>query len=286
MALADFDLEGKVAVVTGGSRGLGRAMARALARAGADVTIAARARGPLEEAAADLRETGRRILPLQVDVTDSRQCDEMVEQTVRELGGIHILVNNAGVVQEPGAGGTGGESPPLEISDEEWMLGINTNLSSAFYCTRAAARHMVEQRWGRVTMISSVAGVRGTRSSPIYSAAKAGMHALAKALAQNWARDNVNVNTIVVGSIPWRYVEGVGEATASQQRGGGPGSRIPVQRPGFPPELGPLVVYLSSDASSYVSGEVIVIDGGALEAAVAPAGLLFPGVATLEGGAL
>lgn len=283
MALKDFDLDGKVAIVTGGSRGLGKAMAKALARAGADVTIAARAKGPLDDAATELRETGRRILPMQVDVTDSKQCDEMVARTVSELGGLHILVNNAGVVQEPGAGGDGGESPPLEISDEEWMLGINTNLSSAFYCSRAAARHMVEQKWGRITMISSVAGSRGTRSSPTYSAAKAGMHALGKALAQNWARDNVTVNTIVVGSIPWRFVEGL-EGTPAMVSQGGPGSRIPVQRPGYPSELGPLVVFISSDASAYVSGEVIPIDGGALEAAVAPSGLVFPGVETLPGG--
>lgn len=282
MSLQDFSLDGKVAVVTGAGRGLGKAMAMALARAGASVVVVSRSKEQLERTAEEIRAQGGRALAIPTDVTDSRQVDRMVEQTVAQFGTVHILVNNAGVVQPPGGGrspgGERGESPALEISDEEWRVGIDTNLSSCFYCCRAAARYMVAQKWGRIINITSVAGVRGTRGSPIYSAAKGGMVMLTKALAQQWARDGLTVNVIAPGSFPWRYFElSEEERAAFTRRGGSPGAWIPVKRPGDPRELGPLVVFLASDAASYTTGELIVIDGGALEAAVAPAGYVFPG---------
>ena len=137
---------------------------------------------------------------------------------------------------------------------------------------------MVAQGWGRIINITSVAGVRGTRGSPIYSAAKGGMVMLTKALAQAWAQDGITVNVIAPGSFPWRYFDlSEEERVAFQRRGASPGAWIPVNRPGDPKELGPLIVFLASDAASYTTGELIVIDGGALEAAVAPAGYVFPG---------
>ncbi|MCX6020455.1 MAG: SDR family NAD(P)-dependent oxidoreductase [Chloroflexi bacterium] len=287
MALEHFSLDGKVAIVTGAGRGLGKAMAMALARAGADVVVASRSKEQLERVADEIRATtGRRSLAIAVDVTDSTQVDRMVEQTVAEFGTVHILVNNAGVVQSPGGGranGEGGESPALEISDEEWNHGIATNLDSCFYCTRAAAKHMAAQKWGRVINITSVAGVRGTRGSPIYSAAKGGMVMLTKALAQQWAQDGITVNVIAPGSFPWRFFELSEEERAGfSRRGVSPGARIPIQRPGDPKELGPLVVFLASEAASYTTGELIVVDGGALEAAVAPTGYVFPGTDQLD----
>jgi NAD(P)-dependent dehydrogenase (short-subunit alcohol dehydrogenase family) len=282
MALQDFSVEGKVAVVTGAGRGLGKAMAMALARGGADVVVVSRSRDQLETVAEEIRGMGRRSLAIPVDVTDSQQVTSMMERVVTELGAVHILVNNAGVVQPQGGGRSrddgGGESPALEISDEEWRLGMDTNLSSCFYCSRAAARYMVAQGWGRIINITSVAGVRGTRGSPIYSAAKGGMVMLTKSLAQQWAQNGVTVNVIAPGSFPWRYFELSEEERGDYtRRGASPGARIPVQRPGDPKELGPLIVFLASDASSYTTGELIVVDGGALEAAVAPAGYVFPG---------
>ncbi len=287
MALQDFSLDDKVAIVTGAGRGLGKAMALALARGGADVVVASRSLPQLETVAEEIRGLGRRAMAISVDVTDSGQVSAMVGRTVEELGGVHILVNNAGVVQAAGGGrrddGGSGESPALEISDEEWSLGIETNLSSCFYCCRAAGRHMVAQGWGRIINITSVAGVRGTRGSPIYSAAKGGMVMLTKALAQQWAQDGVTVNVIAPGSFPWRYFElSDEEREGFTRRGASPGARIPVQRPGNPDELGPLVAFLASDAASYTTGELIVIDGGALEAAVAPAGYVFPGSDSID----
>lgn len=282
MTLEHFSLDGKVAIVTGAGRGLGKAMALALARAGADVAVVSRSKDQLERTAEEIRGMGRRALAVPTDVADSQQVDRMVEQTVAEFGTVHILVNNAGVVQSPGGGqspgGERGESPALEISDAEWRVGIDTNLSSCFYCSRAAARHMVAQKWGRIINITSVAGVRGTRGSPIYSAAKGGMVMLTKALAQQWAQDGITVNVIAPGSFPWRYFELSEEERAEfTRRGASPGAWIPVKRPGDPKELGPLVVFLASEAASYTTGELIVMDGGALEAAVAPAGYVFPG---------
>jgi NAD(P)-dependent dehydrogenase (short-subunit alcohol dehydrogenase family) len=280
MSLQNFSLDGKVAVVTGASRGLGKAMSIALGRAGADVIVVSRSQEQLDKVAAEIRELGVRSLGIAADLTDSKQVDRMIKQTVDEFGGIHILVNNAGIVQSPGGktDSDGNESPAVDISDEEWHLGMDTNLSSCFYCSRAAARYMIKQKWGRIINITSVAGVRGTRGSPIYSAAKGGMVMLSKALAQQWAQDGITVNIIAPGSFPWRDLEDATNADFANLRG----SRIPIKRPGDPKELGPIVVFLSSEASSYTTGELIVVDGGALEAAAAPAGYIFPGIHTIN----
>ena len=280
MSLEDFSLDGKVAVVTGASRGLGKAMAIALGRAGADVCVVSRSQDQLDKVAEEIRELGVRSIGISADLTDSNQVDNMINRTVDEFGAIHILVNNAGIVQTPGgkSDSDGGESPAVDISDEEWHLGMDTNLSSCFYCSRAAAKYMIKQKWGRIINITSVAGVRGTRGSPIYSAAKGGMVMFSKALAQQWAQDGITVNIIAPGSYPWRFFEGVTNADFANLRG----SRIPIKRPGDPKELGPLVVFLSSEASSYTTGELIVVDGGALEAAAAPAGYVFTGIGTIN----
>jgi len=280
MSLEDFSLDGKVAVVTGASRGLGKSMAIALARAGADICVVSRSQDQLDKVAEEIRELGVRSIGISADLTDSTQVDSMIDRTVEEFGAIHILVNNAGIVQTPGGKteGDGGESPAVDISDEEWHLGMDTNLSSCFYCSRAAAKYMIKQKWGRIINITSVAGVRGTRGSPIYSAAKGGMVMFSKALAQQWAQDGITVNIIAPGSFPWRFFEGATNADFANLRG----SRIPIKRPGDPKELGPLVVFLSSEAASYTTGELIVVDGGALEAAAAPAGYVFPGIDTIN----
>lgn len=290
VAISEFSLDGKVAIVTGASRGLGKAMALALARAGADVAVSARTTAQVEQTAAQIRALGRRSVAITADVTSSQQAKEMVEKAVAALGTVHILVNNAGVVQEPGGGsayeGSGQasllserlESPPLEISDDEWRLGIETNLSSAFYCIRAAVPYMLQQKWGRVISMSSVAGVRGTRASPIYSAAKGGLIMFSRALAQVWAREGITVNCIVPGFFPWRYWE----MSAEEQSGIDMGRWVPTKKPGNPKELGPLVVFLASEASRYVTGEAIVIDGAAIEAAAAPADYLFLGTDVVD----
>lgn len=262
MVVDRLSLQGKVAIVTGGGTGLGRAMCLALAEFGADIVAAARRVELIEETASAVRELGRRALAIPTDVTDSRQVQSMVERTLSELGRIDILVNNAGIVR--------GEVPkPIwEISDAEWHLGIDTNLSGAFYCCRAVARHLAEQKSGKVINIASGWGLRGGRHNYMYCCAKGGVIQLTRSLAISLADDNVQVNCIAPGffaTFPIDTPE-VREFFASR------GRFIPVGRVGEPREIGPLAVFLASSASDYITAEVFIIDGGALAGGYAPTG--------------
>ena len=151
--LETLSLDGKVVVVTGGGTGLGREMGRHLARAGADMVVAGRRTGPIEEAAEEFRSMGRRAFAISTDVTDSTQVNALFERALSELGHVDVLVNNAG--------GGGGGKPLWEITDEDWRIGIDTNLTSAFYCSRAIMKHMVDRGSGRIINISSGQGLRG-----------------------------------------------------------------------------------------------------------------------------
>lgn len=259
MAVLDqFRLDGKVAIVTGAGRGLGRAMALALAEAGAHVVAVARTLSQLEETAGQVRERGVRCLVVPCDVTDSRQVNAMVRRTLDEFGRIDILINNAG-------GATAAHHKPLEqISDEEWREGIDLNLSSAFYCTRAVAPLMAEQKSGKIINITSGWGLRAARNTFLYPVAKGALIQLTKALAITYAQDNIQVNAIAPGYFPHTVFE---EERASR------GRFIPVGRTGEDWELGPLVVFLCSQAADHITGETVVIDGGALAAGIAPTGL-------------
>jgi NAD(P)-dependent dehydrogenase (short-subunit alcohol dehydrogenase family) len=255
--LETLNLDGKIIVITGGGTGLGREMARHLARAGADIVVAGRRPGPIEEAAAEFRGMNRRAMAIPTDVTDSQQVNALFERTLAEFGRVDVLINNAG-------GGVGSK-PLWEITDEEWHGGIDTNLTSAFYCTRAIMEHMVERGKGRVINVSSGQGLRGQRGSFMYGCAKGGMIQLTRVLAATYGSAGITSTCIVPGMFP------IKEKTNDDE----PNPRLPflpMGRAGVPQDLAPLAVFLASDASDYMNGEMFYCDGGALAGGAATTG--------------
>jgi NAD(P)-dependent dehydrogenase (short-subunit alcohol dehydrogenase family) len=252
-------LSGKVALVTGGGSGLGQAMALAMADAGADIAVSGRRLEPLEETKRFVEAKGRRSFLTQADVTDSTQVNRMVQEVVEHFGRLDVLVNNAG-----GGGAGRGKTLP-ELTDDDWHQGIDTNLTSAFYCSRAVVPHFLEQGSGRVINITSGWGMRGGRGNFMYSIAKGGVIQLTKTFAMTYARDNIRCTCIAPGAIP-HFVDP-----------DSPGARADAQaigRLGVTYEIGPLAVFLASDASDYMSGETVLIDGGAIASGVLPAGVV------------
>lgn len=243
-------LDGRVAVVTGASRGIGRSIALALAEAGADVALAGRDVARLDAVAGQIRDSGRSALAVPTDVTDRARVDALVARTVDELGGLDIVVNNSGVVSS---------LPLLEVSDEEWDRVLDTNLRGVFLVTRAAGRHLVEQGSGEVVNIASNFAFKGVAGHAAYCASKAGVVAFTRAMAVEWARYGVQVNALAPG-----YVET--DLNADVRADPDAAERIvrsvPARRMGRADEFGPWVVLLASPASDYMTGETVTIDGG------------------------
>src|SRR5215210_244405 len=185
-------LEGRVAIVTGAGRGIGRVLALALAEAGADVALAARSAGEIQQVAAEIEECGRRALAVPTDVTQSTQVDGLVERVLDELGGLHILVNNSGVIHSASL---------LETDPEEWDRVVATNLRGTFLCMRAAGRHFVGRREGKVINVASNFAFMGVPHFASYCASKAGMVNLTRAAAIEWASSGVQVNAIAPGYV-------------------------------------------------------------------------------------
>jgi NAD(P)-dependent dehydrogenase (short-subunit alcohol dehydrogenase family) len=256
-------LDGRVAVITGGGTGLGRAMALAFARAGADVAVGARREGPIEETAELVRATGRRAVAIPTDVTDSAQADRLIDSAAQELGRLDILVNNAGIDRS-----TPSRKPLLEITDEEWRRGIDINLSGAFFCARAAARHMIQQRRGVILNIASGWGFRGGRDNFMYACAKGGVVQLTRSLAMTLLPHGIRVVGLAPGFFAQSPPTTDEEAELQRERG----RFIPVGRIGQAHEIGPLAVLLVSDGASYMSGETVALDGGGLAGGAAPWG--------------
>jgi NAD(P)-dependent dehydrogenase (short-subunit alcohol dehydrogenase family) len=254
MILERLRLDDKVALITGAGRGLGQAMALALAGAGADIVAAARTASQLEETATQIRARGRRCLTVPTDVTRSEQVNAMAEAAYKEFGRIDILINNAG-------GGTGDRGKPLEeISDEMWRTGIDTNLTSQFYCCRAVLPGMVKNGGGKVINIASGYGLRGGRNVFTYTCAKGAVIQLTRSLAVTYASYNIQANCIVPGVFGNAAVRFKG------------GKFIPWGRPGEYAEIGPLAVFLSSQAANHLNGALLTIDGGALAGGLTPTG--------------
>jgi NAD(P)-dependent dehydrogenase (short-subunit alcohol dehydrogenase family) len=243
-------LSSKIALVTGGGRGLGRAIALAFAEAGADVAVASRTRPQLDEVVKEIRKRNRRGLAIEVDVTDSASVARMVEATRKEFGRIDVLVNSAGV---------GWVSRVTDTTDDLWKLIIETNLTGTFYSCRDVVRLMIGQKSGSIINMASVAGAKGGRMLGAYAASKGGVIALTRVLALENVRHNVRVNAIAPG-----YFRTDMNAPALDDPEMGPKivGRIPMRRVGRPEEIGPLAVYLASDQASFVTGEVYFISGG------------------------
>jgi NAD(P)-dependent dehydrogenase (short-subunit alcohol dehydrogenase family) len=243
-------LDGKIAVVTGAGRGLGAAAARSLAEAGADVAVLARNKAELEAIAADIEAHGRQALPIAVDVTNEAEVEAAADHVVAIFKRADILVNNAGQAV------TG---PLLELDVAELRRVFEVNVFGAFLCARAFGAHMVAQRKGTVINVGSIAGLAGEAELTAYSATKGAIVSFTQSLAIEWARHNVTVNCIAPG-----YIRTDLNKRALDDPKIGPKlvQRIPLRRVGQPEEFGPLVAYLASDLAAYMTGSVIVFDGG------------------------
>ncbi len=249
--MVDFSLTGKVAFVTGASKGIGRSIAAALAESGADVALAARGIEGLQQTAALVEEAGRKALVLQCDVTDTSSVEESITKTVKELGGLDIVVNNAG--------GTRFMSPLTDMREDGWTKVVDLNLTSIFRVCKAAAPHLMSKGKGSVINVASVDGVSPTPLRANYSAAKAGVIAVTRVLAQEWAEAGVRVNTLSPGAVE---TEIWGSLAENEFFVNMTLERIPMKRWGKPEEMAGAVVFLASDASSYMTGANLIVDGG------------------------
>jgi NAD(P)-dependent dehydrogenase (short-subunit alcohol dehydrogenase family) len=268
----EFGVEGKTAIVTGAGGGIGTAIATVLAEAGADVAVLDIALARAEETAHAIEKLGRRALPLKVDVSSDEQVRATVEKVVSHFGTVDILCSNAGifltrpVAVAPGGEGTianrelAGENAetPLELADWQKVLGINLN--AAFYFARAVGPHMMRQKKGKVVFTSSTAGDEGQSTLAAYCVSKGGLNSLTRVLCSEWGPYNITVNAIAPGMVRTNMIKQFEADPAVINHSI---SLVPLGRLGTPREVALLVLFLSSDASSYLSGQVFTIDGGA-----------------------
>jgi NAD(P)-dependent dehydrogenase (short-subunit alcohol dehydrogenase family) len=245
-----FDLSGRTAVVTGATRGLGRAFAHALAEAGANIVIVGRDADAARATAADVAAIGRHSLTVLADITRREDIQRMLDAALDRFGGVDVLVNNAGSCVH---------RPALEVTDEQWRGVMNVNLDAVWMCCQIVGRHMVERARGSIINIGSMSGqiVNRPQWQPGYNASKAAVHHLTRSLAAEWAPFGVRVNALAPG-----YVKTDMSPVDEPQFHRHWIEDTPQQRYATPDELGPAIVYLASDASSFVTGSVLLIDGG------------------------
>jgi NAD(P)-dependent dehydrogenase (short-subunit alcohol dehydrogenase family) len=264
MAIEKFELTDKAVIVTGAGRGLGREMSLSLARAGANIAAVDIVKERVDSVAKEIETLGRKVITIGTDVRDSKQVDAMVHETIREFGRVDVMLSNAGIGE-----GRGLRGAIWEVTDDDWRDNLDVNLSSAFYCTRAVARPMIDQGGGVIILLSSGTALRGSPIFP-YSAPKAGIIALTKSFALLLVRYNIRVNCIIPGEFARRPSADAAEEKYWEDRG----KFFPARRVGEPRELGPLAVFLASDASSYITGQGFPVEGGFLSAGLAPVGFV------------
>lgn len=250
MDRSPFDLSGKVAIVTGTSRGLGQYLGRALARAGADLVITSRDPATLKPFQAEVEGLGRKALPLELDVRKHDSIQNMLSDAVGHYGKIDILVNNAGCNVR---------KPAVEVTWDDWNLVVETNLRGTFFVAQAVARHMISKKYGRIINIGSVTCVAGYAGLGPYGASRGGVKQLTMSLADDWGIHGLTVNCLAPGwfktaqnAVMYENKEWVEYLC----------DRIPLKRPGQPQDLDGAVVFLASDASAYVTGQTLLVDGG------------------------
>ena len=245
-----FDLTGKVAIVTGASRGLGQYFGRALARAGADLVITSRDPETLTPFKAEIETLGRKALPLSLDVRNYESIQAMVVNAVAHYGKIDVLVNNAGCNVR---------KPAVDISWDDWNLVLDTNLRGTFFVSQAAARYMIPKKYGRVINIGSVTCVAGYAGLGPYGASRGGVKQLTMSLADDWGIHGITVNCLAPG---WFKTSQNAVMYENKEWVEYLCDRIPLKRPGQPHDLDGAVVFLASDASAYVTGQTLLVDGG------------------------
>ncbi|HXR18235.1 MAG TPA: glucose 1-dehydrogenase [Terriglobales bacterium] len=248
-----FDLSNQVAIVTGSGRGLGAAMARGLAEAGASVMICSRTRAEVDQMAADINRSGGKAAATVVDTNDRKSCQRLIDETVARFGRVDVLVNNAGIDVI---------APAEELTDEGWERVIGTNLKGYFLCSQLAARQMLRQgTGGSIINNSSICSIIGVHGLTVYSAAKGGVNQLTRVMAVEWAQCGIRVNAIAPG-----YFENVMQGAADEHARSEKQKQVitftPMARRGRPEELIGPVIFLASSASSYVTGAVLFVDGG------------------------
>jgi 2-dehydro-3-deoxy-D-gluconate 5-dehydrogenase len=243
-----FDLTGQVAIVTGANTGIGQAIALSLARAGADIALVGRT--PADDTIKQISAMGRRALNISADLSTIEPVSRIVAETIANLGGLNILVNNAGIIRR---------NDSIDFTEADWDAVMDTNLKSVFFLSQAAARHMMANGKGKIINIASMLSFQGGVRVPSYTASKSGVGGLTKAMANEWSSKGINVNAIAPGYIQTNNTVALQNDAARNQQ---IVARIPAGRWGQPDDLGGAAIFLASQASDYVDGHILAVDGG------------------------